>query len=136
MSNTSVSDQVVAIAEAWLSACQMRDVYSDAPDYRAWLYVYDARHSGVLELIRSTDLTQGGACFALSVLLDLPPVQTPEDFHTLLLLSEWLNGITLITKDFGADGALMLQKKGDLASLTEQTLMETFRSLCEAKNFF
>jgi hypothetical protein len=125
-----------AIAEAWLTPCQHHEVLADAPGYTAWTYVRDARHAGTLELIDDPNISQGKHRFALSVALELPPVQSVEDALVLFNLADWLDGITIVSKEFGAEGALMLQAKGALKELSEATLNAMSRKLAEAKVFF
>lgn len=127
---------VRTIAETWLKACQHFEVFADAPGYMAWTYVRDARHAGTLELIDDAEISQGHNRFALSVALELPPVQGIEDALALFNLADWLDGITVVCKEFGVDGALMLQLKGPLGELSEATLNAAHRKLSEAKAFF
>lgn len=135
---SKVKDMTIArsVAEAWLKACQHFEVFADAPGYMAWTYVRDARHAGTLELIDDAEISQGRHRFALSVALELPPVQSAEDALALFNLADWLDGITVVCKEFGVDGALMLQIKGPLADFSEATLNAANRKLAEAKAFF
>jgi hypothetical protein len=98
--------------------------------------VRDARHAGTLELIDDPNISQGKHRFALSVALELSPVQSVEDALVLFNLADWLDGITIVSKEFGAAGALMLQAKGALKELSEATLNAMSRKLAEAKVFF
>lgn len=124
-----------AVAEAWLKASLHCEQFADAPGYVAWTYERDALHFGTLELINDPELSQGKNRYLLSVGLSLPPIRTVEDAFAIFNLSEWLDGITVVTKDFGNEGALMLQCKGSLMSLTEATLNAAFSHLKEAKKF-
>jgi hypothetical protein len=124
------------VAETWLKASQHFEVFADAADYLAWTYVRDARHAGTLELIDDPEITQGRQRFALSVALELPPVQSVEDALALFNLADWLDNITVICKEFGVEGGLMLQIKGPLDAFSEATLIEASRKLSEAKAFF
>ncbi|MBR5591122.1 MAG: hypothetical protein IKW38_01140 [Kiritimatiellae bacterium] len=136
MSSDANFTEARRVAETWLTACQHREVFADAPGYVAWTYVRDARHAGTLELIDDPEISQGKERFALSVALELPPVQSVEDALALFNLADWLDGITVVTKEFGAEGGLMLQLKGALAELTEAKLAAASRALAEAKAFF
>ena len=136
MSNDSRFNAARAVAEAWLTACTHHEPFADAPGYVAWTYARDARHNGTLELVDDPELSQGRNRFVVSVSLDLPPVRSVEDALVLFNLADWLDGITVVTKEFGAEGALMLQKKGALVDLSEATLNAVFRSLAEAKKYF
>ena len=135
---SKVKDMTIArsVAETWLKACQHFEVFADAPGYMAWTYVRDARHAGTLELIDDAEISQGRHRFALSVALELPPVQSAEDALALFNLADWLDGITIVCKEFGVEGALMLQIKGPLDEFSEATLNAANRKLAEAKAFF
>lgn len=136
MNSSNASSTTRAVAETWLTACQHHEIFADAPGYVAWTYVRDARHAGTLELIDDSAISQGKERFALSVALELPPVRTVDDALALFNLADWLDGITVVSKEFGMDGALMLQIKGALATLSEATLSASYRALIEAKRFF
>jgi hypothetical protein len=124
------------IAEAWLTPCLHHEIFADAPGYMAWTYLRDARHTGTLELIDDPNISQGKHRFALSVALELPPVQSVEDALVLFNLADWLDGITIVSKEFGAEGALMLQVKGAIEEISESKLNSMSRALAEAKAFF
>ena len=136
MSSDSLFKDARVVATAWLTACTHHEPFADAPGYVAWTYSRDARHNGTLELIDDPELSQGRNRFAVSVALELPPVRSVEDALVLFNLADWLDGITVVTKEFGAEGALMLQKKGALADFSEATLNAVFRDLAEAKKYF
>ena len=136
MSSDSLFKDARAVATVWLTACTHHEPFADAPGYVAWTYSRDARHNGTLELIDDPELSQGRNRFAVSVVLELPPVRSVEDALVLFNLADWLDGITVVTKEFGAEGALMLQKKGALTDFSEATLNAVFRDLAEAKKYF
>lgn len=136
MSNGDFFASARSVAEKWLTTCLHHEPFSDARGYVAWTYARDARHNGTLELIDDDTLSQGCQRFAMSVALDLPPLRTAEDALMLFALADWLDGITIVTKEFGADGALMLQVKGKLNEVTEAALNTAFKALVEAKKFF
>lgn len=137
MSNVTARDTAQAVIETWLNACQHRETLTVQPDYCAWSYARDARHYGTMELIDDPELSQEAQTFAMTVILDLPPIRTVEEAYLIFSLSEWLHGITVVTKDFGNEAAaLALQFKCDYSTLTEATLNQAFQALLKAKKFF
>lgn len=135
MSGQVALQQARLAAEPWLKCARRFESIADAPDYMAWAYEWDACHFGVLELINNPDISQGNNRYALSVVLNLP-VQSADEMMSIFMLSEWLDGVTVVAKDFGVPGSLMLQVKGDLATLSEAELTKAMKKLREAKTFF
>lgn len=129
-----------ALCEAWLTrhACAF-DVAPGTPQYTFCAFSHPELGGGVLEWVDDPTLSQGGAQCALSFPLPLPPIQSVQDAETLFSLSDWLSGVTLVSKDFGS-GALTLsvQAKCPLEKLkrSPESLDALFRSLKEALAWF
>lgn len=123
------------IVQAWLEGCQHNSAVTASEGYALWEYQRDAMGFGTLELVDDPTLSQGHDVVAMSLQLQLPPVRSAEDANVLFELADWLNGITIVSKDFGAGGTLSLQLKLPMTGLTTDALTKGYRQLVEAKRF-
>lgn len=121
---------------AWLEACRHHSEVTASEGYVLWEFQRDDLGFGTVELLDDPELSQGRDLLALSLQLQLPPPRTGEEAAMLFELADWLNNITIVSKDFGQGGMLALQTKVPLAELTAETLPQRYKALVEAKRFF
>ena len=122
--------------QAWLASCQnSEDLLSGnrLSDYALWSYQRDAMGVGTLELINNPSISLGANLLALSLSLDLPPIQSPDEAYLLFSLSDAFDGAAIVCK--GDDHTLAVQLKVPLADVTAETLPNLYARLTKAKRF-
>ncbi len=126
-----------AAAQTWLAKCQRVDPLFGEPADWLWAFRRDALGDGLLELSDAPDRPAERATLALSVALDLPPVQTPDDAHALLAAAAELPpGVTLAEQGFATDDhPLFVLARVPAADVTPDTLDALYARLAKAKHF-
>lgn len=119
--------------EAWLStACEASHCECADADYHFWVFKRGALGDGMIELINHPDLSQGENICAMALIPPLAPLASRDEALSLLSFAEWLNGISLVVKDFGEGGNVAFQIKFPIADVSEEKLTQVWARLCDA----
>ncbi len=122
--------------ETWLTRCQQSSCVFEDEDWIFWEFQRDALGPGVVELIDDPDYAVIQQQLALSLYLDLPPIQTSEDAYALLSVAEALDGTAIVSKSTATDDdALAIQLKVPANTVTAETLPLLYRRLAAAKHY-
>lgn len=122
--------------KTWLAQNTTRfSVEVETEEYAVYLY-HHPETDGIIEVITTPDLTQNAPQIALSIPLNLPPIQTLNDAVMLLELAEWLSNVSLIIKE--SDSCIpALQTKVPLTAIqSPEDLTPYFNHLLKSKTFF
>lgn len=121
------------IVEAWLTAaCEEHHCECADKDYHFWVFKRGAVGVGMIECINHPDISQGENVCALSILPPVAPLASRDEALSLLSFAEWLNGISVVVKDFGEGGSVAFQIKFPIANVSAEYLTQTWARLCDA----
>lgn len=126
-------EKLSPVIEQWLAShCEHHACECHDDEYHFWIFQRGECGNGIIELINNIDLSQGKDVFAISILPPIAPIASRDEAVSLLSFAEWLNGISIVVKDFGNSGSIALQIKCPLAEITTEKISALWAQLCDA----
>ena len=131
-------DPIRPVIDSWLrNRCEHHSVVTDVKDYYYCDFRLNARVTGAIEFIDTTDLQPFGRnTIAVSLHLETAPISGSDEAYQLLCVAEMFDcGITLVCKGDPEERILALQYKCPATEITDERLTAITENLLRHKHF-